>query len=117
MRKSLGQGKPLCHPDIVPVLLYLKEQELPVVLSDIRSVISNYDTVKKRIEYLESVGLVETKTVKSKNTSVMVWMTEKGKIVAQHLDAAERTIAGEAHVMAETTDFSKSATGGADRPR
>jgi len=92
MRKSLGADRPLCHPDVVPVLLYLAEQESPVVMSDVRSVISNYDTVKKRVDYLEKEGLVETKPVKSKNTSVVVYLTERGRIVAHHLNAAERAI-------------------------
>ena len=95
MRKTLGPDMPLCHPDIVPILLFLHEQGSPVIMSGLRAVISNYDTVKKRVEYLVEKGLVETKQVKSKNTSVIVFLTTKGQSVARYLDAAERTIAGE----------------------
>ena len=54
----------------------------------------NYDSMKSSATRLESEGLLTKKDVPGKSKYTLYELTDLGRIVAQHLDAAERAISG-----------------------
>ena len=82
----------LATPNVVKVLFKLLDLDEPVYISGLLDVVSNQNRLKDLLNSLESANLVSMSNRDPVRRSRKVYLTEKGKQVAELLKQAEDLI-------------------------
>lgn len=94
MTNPKGSTNIIGQQNVATFLIFLLDLGGSSKATFIQKVISNYSSIKKIGDVLESEGLVTITNVTEKNSYILYELTEKGLEVAKHLKKAENALKG-----------------------
>lgn len=75
-------------------LLLIELRKGPRMMTELKSVVSGYDTLRNLVRDLEDIGLLVREETFEDKRKINVYLTEKGEIIAKQLSKAEEDTTG-----------------------